>query len=143
MKKHIYTRRELLGKLGGGLAGVAFADIMARQGLLGAAPAAMGPHFPAKCKAVISVFCYGGASHIDTFDPKPDAAIEIRGELGIAKTNTGERFSGVMPKTAALADKIAVIRSFGHGEAAHERGTHNMLTGYRPSPALIFPRSRR
>jgi hypothetical protein len=44
-----------------------------------------------------------------------------------------------MTKTAALADKITVCRSMTHGEAAHERGTHNMFTGYRPSPALTFP----
>src|SRR4029077_12489588 len=38
-----------------------------------------------------------------------------------------------------LADKITVARAMTHGEAAHERGTHNMFTGYRPSPALVFP----
>ena len=48
-------------------------------------------------------------------------------------------FSETLPKLATIADKIAVIRSMTHGEAAHERGTHNMFTGYRPSPALIFP----
>jgi hypothetical protein len=40
---------------------------------------------------------------------------------------------------AAISDKFAIIRSMTHGEAAHERGTHNMFTGYKPSPALIFP----
>ena len=40
---------------------------------------------------------------------------------------------------APLADKMTVIRSMSHGEAAHERGTHNMFTGYRPSPALLYP----
>jgi hypothetical protein len=55
------------------------------------------------------------------------------------KTNTGETFCETLPKTAQVADKIAVIRSMTHGEAAHERGTHNMFTGYRPSPALKFP----
>ena len=42
-------------------------------------------------------------------------------------------------KTAQIADKITVIRSMSHGEAAHERGTHNMFTGSRPSPALVYP----
>jgi hypothetical protein len=42
-------------------------------------------------------------------------------------------------QTATIADKIAICRSMTHGEAAHERGTHNMFTGYRPSPALQFP----
>ena len=44
-----------------------------------------------------------------------------------------------MPKTAQIADKITTVHSMTHGEAAHERGTHNMFTGYRPSPALQFP----
>ena len=51
----------------------------------------------------------------------------------------GERFSETLPQTAQIADKLTVIRSMTHGEAAHERGTHNMFTGYRPSPALQYP----
>ncbi len=45
-------------------------------------------------------------------------------------------FSQYMQNTAKIADKITVVRSMTHGEAAHERGTHNMFTGYRPSPAI-------
>src|SRR5262245_20059033 len=59
--------------------------------------------------------------------------------MGTVKTNTGEVFCETLPKLASVADKIAVIRSMTHGEAAHERGTHNMYTGYRPSPALEYP----
>src|SRR5437868_9924386 len=51
----------------------------------------------------------------------------------------GVHFNECLKQTAQLADKITVCRSMTHGEAAHERGTHNMFTGYRPSPALIFP----
>ena len=51
----------------------------------------------------------------------------------------GEKFSQTLPQTAQIADKLTVIRSMTHGEAAHERGTHNMFTGYRPSPALQYP----
>jgi hypothetical protein len=51
----------------------------------------------------------------------------------------GVQFNECLTKTAALADKIAVCRAMTHGEAAHERGTHNMFTGYRPSPAITFP----
>ena len=54
-------------------------------------------------------------------------------------TNTGERFSENLKNTAKVADKLTVIRSMTHGEAAHERGTHNMMTGVRPSPATVFP----
>src|SRR5690606_27727772 len=65
--------------------------------------------------------------------------LEYRGEMGTIKTNTGEVFCDAMPQLAQRADKFAVIRSMTHGEAAHERGTHNMFTGYKPSPALLFP----
>ena len=57
----------------------------------------------------------------------------------IATKLEGERFSETLPQTAQLADKLTVLRSMTHGEAAHERGTHNMFTGYRPSPALQYP----
>src|SRR6187399_165641 len=93
----------------------------------------------AKAQSVIHIYLPGGMAHQESFDPKPYAPIEYRGELGTVKTNTGEVFSESLPKLATVADKIAVIRSLTHGEAAHERGTHNMFTGYRPSPALKYP----
>jgi uncharacterized protein (DUF1501 family) len=94
----------------------------------------------AKAKSVIHIYLPGGMAQQETFDPKPFAPIEYRGELKPIPTKlAGVQFSELLPKTAAVADKIAVIRSMSHGEAAHERGTHNMFTGYRPSPALIFP----
>jgi hypothetical protein len=93
----------------------------------------------AKAQSIIHIFLPGGMAHQESFDPKPFAPIEYRGELGTVKTNTGELFCQTLPNLATVADKIAVIRSMTHGEAAHERGTHNMFTGYRPSPALKFP----
>jgi len=51
----------------------------------------------------------------------------------------GVSFAEHLKQTADIADKITVIRSMTHGEAAHERGTHNMFTGYRPSPAIQYP----
>jgi len=94
----------------------------------------------AKAKSVIHIFLPGGIAHQETFDPKPYAPIEYRGEMAAIPTKIpGEVFCETLPQTAQIADKITVIRSMSHGEAAHERGTHNMFTGYRPSPALIFP----
>jgi len=91
-------------------------------------------------QSVIQIFLPGGMSAQESFDPKPYAPIEYRGELGTVKTNVdGIVFSETLAKTAQVADKLTVIRSMTHGEAAHERGTHNMFTGYRPSPALVFP----
>ena len=94
----------------------------------------------AKADSVIHIFLPGGIAHQETFDPKPFAPIEYRGDMGSIPTKIeGERFSQTLPQTAQIADKLTVIRSMTHGEAAHERGTHNMFTGYRPSPALQYP----
>lgn len=94
---------------------------------------------PAKAQSVIHVFLPGGMAHQESFDPKPFSPIEYRGEMGSIKTKTGEVVSQTIPQLASISDKIAIIRSMTHGEAAHERGTHNMFTGYKPNPALIFP----
>ena len=93
-----------------------------------------------KAKSVIHIFLPGGSAHQDSWDPKPNAPIEYRGEMGVIKTKLdGVYLNEYMKATAAVADKIAICRSMTHGEAAHERGTHNMFTGYRPSPALQYP----
>jgi hypothetical protein len=97
-------------------------------------------HFTGTAKSVIHIWLPGGWAQQETFDPKPLAPVEYRGDLGVIDTNlTGVQFSEKLVKTAQVADKITVVRSMTHGEAAHERGTHNMFTGYRPSPALTFP----
>ena len=120
-----------------GLGGLTLADVMrleARADLKSYAA------ITAKADSVIHIFLPGGIAHQETFDPKPFAPVEYRGDMGsIATKIEGEKFSQTLPKTAQLADKLTVIRSMTHGEAAHERGTHNMFTGYRPSPALQYP----
>ncbi len=94
----------------------------------------------APAKSVIHIFLPGGMAHQDSFDPKPLAPIEYRGEVGHIRTKLdGVFLSEYLPRMAQIADKITVCRSMTHGEAAHERGTHNMFTGYRPSPAIQFP----
>jgi len=93
----------------------------------------------AKAESVIHIYLPGGMAHQESFDPKPYSPIEFRGEMGTIKTKTGDIFSETLPRLAAINDKFTVIRSMTHGEAAHERGTHNMFTGYKPSPALVFP----
>ena len=91
-------------------------------------------------KSVIYIYLPGGCAHQETWDPKPFAPIEYRGPMNSIETNVvGTRLSETMVHTSKIADKIAICRSMTHGEAAHERGTHNMFTGYRPSPALQYP----
>ncbi|MFZ4733209.1 MAG: DUF1501 domain-containing protein, partial [Pirellulales bacterium] len=77
-------------------------------------------------KSVISIFLPGGMAHQETFDPKPFAPVEYRGPLGsIESAVPGVRVGELLPHTAKVTDKIAICRSMTHGEAAHERGTHN------------------
>lgn len=91
-------------------------------------------------QSVINIFLPGGMAHQESFDPKPYAPSEYRGPYGSIDTAlAGVRFGEKIPKLAKIADQFTVIRSMAHGEAAHERGTHNMFTGYRPSPALQYP----
>lgn len=98
------------------------------------------PSKEGKAKNVINIYLPGGMAHQESFDPKMYAPIEYRGPMGTIKTKLdGVYFSELMKETAKIADKITVVRSMTHGEAAHERGTHNMMTGVRPSPALIYP----
>ena len=96
--------------------------------------------FQGTAQSVIHIWLPGGWAQQETFDPKPLAPLEYRGEMGSIETRLpGVRFNELLPKTAGIADRITVVRSMTHGEAAHERGTHNMFTGYRPSPALDYP----
>ncbi len=128
-----WSRREFLrvGAIGG--LGLTLGDYLRLAAAEEAAPTA-------RAQSVIFIFLAGGMSHIDTFDPKPYAPIEYRGELGVVETRLpGVVFGGLLRQTAQVADRLAVIRSMTHGEAAHERGTHNMLTGYKPSPAIVYP----
>ena len=93
-----------------------------------------------KAEALIHIYLPGGAAHQESWDPKPYAPVEYRGDMtSIATKLEGVQFNECLKETAKIADKITVCRSMTHGEAAHERGTHNMFTGYRPSPALTFP----
>lgn len=93
-----------------------------------------------KAKSVINIFLPGGMAHQESWDPKIHAPIEYRGPLGSTQTVIpGVHFSENLSQTAKIADKITVVRSMTHGDAAHERGTHNMMTGYKPSPALTYP----
>ncbi|WP_013629647.1 DUF1501 domain-containing protein [Rubinisphaera brasiliensis] len=97
-------------------------------------------NFEGTAKSVIHIFLPGGIAQQESFDPKPFAPIEYRGEMKQIKTKIdGVQFGETLPKTAQIADRLTIINSMTHGEAAHERGTHNMFTGYRPSPAIQYP----
>src|SRR5262245_21506414 len=91
---------------------------------------------PTKSTSVVWLWLSGGPSHIETFDPKPNAPEEFRSATGAVKTNLpGVEFGGTFPKLAGLADKMAVVRSFAHGNSGHGGGTHWVMTGY-DNPAV-------
>ena len=93
-----------------------------------------------KAKSVIHIYLPGGSSAHETFDPHPMAPSEYRGPLKAIPTSVdGLQFSEYLQKTAKIANKLTVVHSMTHGDAAHERGTSTMFTGYRPSPALEYP----
>src|SRR5262249_13004241 len=101
---------------------------------------ACGRTIEPKANSVIHIYPQGGFAHMDSFDPKPDALVEYRGLLDAIETKLpGVRFSSHMKKTAQVADKLTVVRSMTHTEVDHSRGEHSMFTGYRPSPALVYP----
>jgi uncharacterized protein (DUF1501 family) len=93
-----------------------------------------------KAESVIVLWCAGGPSHLDSFDPKPDAASEFRGEFKAIPTNVdGIQLSEHLPNTAKVTDKIAIIRSVTSNIAAHDQASQYLLTGYKPLPTLQYP----
>ena len=90
----------------------------------------------AKAKSAIFVNLNGGPSHIDTFDPKPDAPSEYRGEFNTIQTCLpGVVISEHLPRIATCMDKFTLLRGVSHSVAAHELGTKYVNTG-QPSVAV-------
>jgi hypothetical protein len=88
----------------------------------------------------ILIWLAGGPSHIDTFDPKPAAPADVRGEFKpIATSVPGLQISEIFPGLAKMMDRVTLIRSMTSPEADHDRASHHLLTGYRPLPALVYP----
>src|SRR5215469_4678781 len=159
-KSFTCSRREMLHKLGGGFGSLALMDILAQQGLAAGRdknPLAPKPQMiPAKAKAVISIFCYGGVSHVDTFDPKPELfkrqGEKMTGVGNVVATmgtpgglmpspwkfkkygNCGMDISELFPNIAQHADDLALIRSMNalspaHGPALFQMNTGTILAG--------------
>ena len=132
------SRREFLFVGLVGTLGLSLGEMFKLQAANPTGTLAGGKEAPAK--SIINIYLPGGMAAQETFDPKLHAPIEYRGPFGTIKTRLpGVYFSEMMKHTADVADKITVVRSMTHGEADHDRGTHNMFTGYRPSPAIMYP----
>ena len=129
------TRRHLLQTGTAGILGMSLPKILATESRLAAASAA--------AKRVIVIYEQGGLSHLDTWDPKPEAVIEHRSPFApISTTVPGMHFTSLLSRTAKIAHKLAVVRSMHHNKAgadAHPNGTQYALSGAHPSSAVEMP----
>jgi len=113
---------------------------MLAAGRLGA-DALAAPTKPAKAKSVIQIFLWGGMSHNDTWDPKPEAGEEYMGEfMEVVPTNVnGIRVGALFPELAKQADKYSLIRGMTHGVNGHETAAYLMQTGHKAGGRLAYP----
>ncbi|MBI5365691.1 MAG: DUF1501 domain-containing protein [Planctomycetes bacterium] len=129
-------------------------DVLTRRGalklgLLGAAGLLLGPRWdtPARAaeptvraRSVIQIWMWGGPSHLDTFDPKPEAGYDYCGPFSkpIATNVPGIRICELLPLLAQQADKYSIIRSMLHGSNGHETASYMTQTGRKPG-RLVYP----
>ncbi len=110
-----------------GTAGLGLGQLLRRD-----ASAAAGPK---RANSVIILWMRGGPSHIDMWDPKPDAPAEYRGEFGSIPTKLpGVRLTDMLPMSAACLDRWSIVRSLHHDDAGHSTGDQICFTGYPPGP---------
>jgi hypothetical protein len=122
------SRRSCLQLGLAGFLGAGFTDLLQLR-----ATAGETTNPAAKAKSCILVWLDGGPTHYETFDPKPDAPHEVRGEFNAIDTKVaGVQFSEHMTRLAGLADKLAIIRSIRHEQGNHGAGNHYMMTGAPP-----------
>jgi len=131
-QSHGFARRDFLQVGSLSLLGISLDQFLRAQQMQAAGATDTGSQ--AKAQSVILVLLEGGASQVDTFDPKPTSSFRP-----IATNVSGIQFSELLPRTAQHMDKLAVIRSMRTEENNHGPATHYLLTGHRPTPAMKFP----
>ena len=129
------SRREAVQRTLLGAAGLVLGHHLSLRALA-AAPAAK-----AKAKSVIQIWMWGGPSHLDTWDPKPEAGNDYCGPLNkpIATNLDGVRICELMPLLAKQADKYAIIRSMTHGNNGHETASYMVQTAREQGGRDVFP----
>lgn len=132
-----FSRREFLRVGGAGLFGLSLGDILRLQAASSPPPdAAQAKNGWGQAKSVVLIFLQGGPSHIDIWDPKPDAPSNVRGEFKPIRSNVpGIWLSEVMPLLAKQMDKATLIRSMSYTPAGlfnHTAAIYQMMTGYTP-----------
>ncbi len=132
-----FHRRDFLQIGSAGLLGLTLPQLLQSEARA-AGNSAAGSN--AKAKSVILIWLAGGPATIDMWDNKPEAPEGIRGEFKSIDTKAkGVQFSEHLPKMAAVADKISVVRSLAHTIPSHGPGTVFMTTGNKPTAALQYP----
>ena len=128
LESHLNRRRHLLQLGQSGLLGLGLGSFINST----SARAGVGNNeIRSRAKSLIIVFCTGAISHHDTFDMKPDAPLEIRGEFNPIQTPIpGTVICEHLPKLASRAHKYALIRSLSHKDNNHLMSTHHVLTGH-------------
>jgi len=132
------TARRTMLKVGGlGALGLTLPQYLSMREARGAAPA--------RAKSVLLIYAMGGISHHDSFDPKPEAPAEVRGEFKTISTRLpGVLFTDQVPLLAQHADRFALLRSVRHSERDHGVAAYYMLRGYtQPNPAADRPENQR
>ena len=126
------TRRELL-KIGtAGIGGLSLSTLLALRSQAATGSTAF------RDKSVVVLNLQGGPTQFETFDPNMQAPDEIRSITGETRTSIpGVTFGGTIPKLAALADQMAVIRSYRHGISSHGPAAHHVMAGGNPSGAMM------
>jgi uncharacterized protein (DUF1501 family) len=135
----ISRRAAIQGSLSGA-AGLLLADRLGSAALAAVTQPGKGPA-KAKAKSVIQIFLWGGMSHNDTWDPKPDSGYEYMGEFRKAiPTNVdGIQIGELFPELAKQADKYSLVRSMTHHNNGHETAAYLMQTGHTPGERLAYP----
>jgi hypothetical protein len=130
------SRREILRRTAMGTAGFCLMDSLPIR----AWAATPATKTTGKAKSVIQVWMWGGPSHIDTFDPKPEAGNDYAGPLKAIETNVkGIRICELMPLLAKQADKYVLVRSMTHGNNGHETAAYMVQTGRKSGERDIYP----
>lgn len=129
------TRRDFV-RVGGLTAmGLGLTDLMRLRAAAVAKELATG-----KARSCILIWLDGGPSHLETFDLKPDAPAEVRGPFQpISTAVPGTQICELLPRTAEVLDRIAILRSMTSPLGEHNFGAHYLLSGYKPSPVIDYP----
>jgi hypothetical protein len=130
------SRREAIRRTVVGTAGLWLADCLALRAWA-ATPASKAT---GKAKSVIQIWMWGGPSHLDMFDPKPEAGNDYSGPLKAIETNvSGTRICELLPLLAQQADKYSIIRSMTHGNNGHETASYMVQTGRKAGERDVYP----